>query len=127
MTFPTTSNPVRLVSLLPHAIDVQGTAERFTLHPSGTVARLTETELDRHTVDADGLQAEVATIRMDQAAELPSPVEGTLYVVSRVVALLNSDRPDLLAPGKPIRDESGKTLAVQGLVRIEAPQGSERD
>lgn len=48
-------------------------------------------------------------------AGLPSPIEGTRYIVSRIVAEACPERADLLFPGPAIRDGQGRVVGCDGL------------
>jgi hypothetical protein len=53
--------------------------------------------------------------RSEKLVDLPPPRPGTRYVVSRVTALAERDRGDLVFPFGEIRDEHGRVTAAQGL------------
>ena len=46
---------------------------------------------------------------------LPSPREGVMYVVSKIVASANPDREDLLLVWNTVRDERGSVIGCRGL------------
>ena len=46
---------------------------------------------------------------------LPAPVEGTILIVSALVAEACPDRADLVSPGEAVRDADGKIVGARGL------------
>ena len=46
---------------------------------------------------------------------LPPPKDGTLYIVSKIVAMANPRRKDLLMVWDTVRDDSGKVIGCRGL------------
>lgn len=49
---------------------------------------------------------------------LPDPIEGTIYIVSALVAQLTKDRNDLYLPGNIVRDSRGKIIGCLNLCKI---------
>ena len=101
---------MKFVNLTPHAISLNcGT----TFPPSGIVARVST----RHTpFDGDG----IAELSFGEVADLPDPEEGTIYIVSGLVASA-AKRADVVSPatGHPdtVRNEKGHIVSVPGFVR----------
>ena len=61
--------------------------------------------------DLDGVSVEVVVF--GQVEGLPAPQPGVYYIVSGLVLSAASDRPDLLAPGQPVRDEAGRVIGCK--------------
>lgn len=53
-----------------------------------------------------------------ETMDLPPERPGTWLVVSRIVAVANPDRDDLLVPGGHIRDHRGQVCAARWLERV---------
>lgn len=105
-----------LVNLTPHAINIcdeSGTVYR-TVEPSGTLARVsTRTE----TIgDIDGIP--VTTTVFGEVVGLPEPSEGTIYLVSSLVAQNVPERGDVYIPNESVRDERGLIIGCRSLGRI---------
>lgn len=82
-----------------------------SIAPSGIVARCSQSE---EIVGAiDGIQITKQTF--GEVSGLPAPVEGTYYIVSRLVAQAATGRTDLLVPGPCIKGEDGRPIGCNGL------------
>ncbi len=105
---------MRLVNLTPHALNVRkadGTS--IEIPPSGTVARRS---VERVVVgEVDGIT--VYATKFGQLEGLPEPAEGTIYIVSALAAQACADRHDVLVPGEAIRDDNGRVVGCNGLVK----------
>lgn len=108
---------MRLVNLTPHVLNVRKADGTFLeLPPSGTVARRS---VERVVVgDVDGIT--VYATKFGQLEGLPEPSEDTVFIVSALAAQACGDRDDVLVPGEAIRDEAGRVVGCDGLVRAEA-------
>lgn len=112
---------VNLVNLTPHAITLRvGGVD--TAYPSEGVARVGSTPGER--IPDQGLPLYTAPT-WGEVEGLPGPKDGTIYIVSSVVAAHCGGRPDVFAPGtgpkdEAIRDDEGQVVAVTRL--IQSPQ-----
>ena len=101
------------VNLTPHAIVLNNGQ---TIPASGVVARVKQTTTD---FDADG----VAVATWGEIENLPQPNEGTIYIVSGLVASAAHGRTDVVSPAtnhpQTKRDENGHILSVPGFIRTE--------
>lgn len=111
---------VSLVNLTAHPVVVFDSDGGVVLRiePAGPVARIAQIIQAEGVLDVDG--ALVPVSKMAYAAEielLPAPVEGTAYVVSRVLA--NAvPRPDLFFPADEVRDAQGAIVGCRGLAQM---------
>ena len=98
------------INLTPHAIVLN---DGRVFEPSGAVARVTSTHSEFNN---DG----VCRAEFGEVQNLPAPVDGTIYIVSGMVASA-TDRDDVVAPatGHPEakRNEKGQIASVPGFVR----------
>ena len=106
---------ITFINMTPHAIVLHaehgfGQTEITTFPPSGEVARAAE-----RRVEVGGLgYARVEKVEYGRVEGLP-PVQPNVYlIVSGLVLAAAPDRPDLLAPGRPIRDEAGNIVGCKG-------------
>ena len=104
----------------PHYI----TEERsYSLPPSGTVARC---KVDRKEVDSfilediDGwdITVPITSARFGEVEGLPEPQEGTIYIVSNLVAQAVPDREDVFFPDDIVRDSQGNIIGCRALGKI---------
>jgi len=100
------------VNLTPHALNVHTTEGVITIAPSGSVARVA-------TVETPGLPVGgIPTVftSYGEVTGLPAPTEGTIYIVSGMVASA-APRGDVMSPGPLVRDEGGRPVGCRGLRR----------
>ena len=116
---------MNIVNLTPHDIVLVGSETMGTV-PSSGVCRVATTP--GALTDVPGIPVPVAGAPTFGAIEgLPSPVEGTVFIVSGMVAsaLVQQgirNRPDVLVPGTgpndgAVRDAEGRIVGVTRLVR----------
>lgn len=101
---------MKTINLTPHIVRLNDGRE---LPPSGTVARVASTYTD---FDTDF----IASVKFGPVQGLPAPVDGTLYVVSALVAQAAA-RPDVVSPasGHPEAVRvGGQVWSVPGFVRM---------
>ena len=105
---------MKLMNLTPHALNVRKADGTFLeLPPSGTVARRS---VERIVVgEIDGIT--IYATKFGQLEGLPEPSDGTVYIVSALAAQACADRHDVLVPGEAIRDDNGRVVGCNGLVR----------
>jgi hypothetical protein len=116
---------MNLVNLTPHNINLR-TAEgaEIVIPASGTVARVATTPGTLTSIE--GCPVPVATPTVFGAVEgLPAPTEGTLFIVSALVAGRCAGRPDVVSPGTgpndgAVRNEKGHIVAVTRLIQAGA-------
>jgi len=106
---------MNIVNLTPHAITVQGTdGEKTTFQPSGTLARVSQTQQSAGKIGAFELRRNT----FGDVEGIPAPAADTFYIVSAIV-LSASDRPDLIAPDtgpSAIRNDKGQIEAVRAFI-----------
>lgn len=97
------------VNLTPHAIVLN---DGNSFPPSGDVARVTASYT---AFDERG----VAKVTFGEVSSLPEPVDGTLYIVSALVAQA-AKRDDVVSPAtghaEAVRNEKGHIVSVPGFV-----------
>ncbi|NBW12400.1 MAG: hypothetical protein EBR82_30645 [Caulobacteraceae bacterium] len=100
-----------IINLTPHPINLHrkdGTV--LTFPPSGAIARVSET---RYRVGRI-LDADVEIVEYDKPQNLPDELPDVWYIVSGIVLAAAPKRPDLLAPGQPVRDDNGMIVGCKG-------------
>ena len=101
-----------LINLTPHTLTLQGGTDPVVLPPSPPAARISVTQTPLAPVA--GLPVVAAV--MGEVENLPEPVPGIGYVVSRLVFEACPSRRDVFAPGAPLANKSGVVIGAQGLV-----------
>ena len=106
-----------LVNLTPHDITIRLEDGDRIIPASGTVARVTTSQVPAGTVDGIPVSAQT----FGQIEGLPDPQDGVVFVVSAIVlaAAKEAGRTDVVAPdtARAIRDDAGRIVAVPGLVK----------
>lgn len=102
-------------NMTPHAVnfvDQDGDILR-TVEPSGTVARVS---VKTETIGKiDGIP--VTSSVYGEIENLPEPEEGTVFIVSSLVAG-RTDREDVFIPNESVRDEQGRIIGCRSLGRV---------
>lgn len=98
------------VNLTPHTVNIQGQGGR-DIAPSGAVARCSQSNVLVREIDG----IPVTRQTFGKVEGLPAPVEGTFYIVSRMVASACPNRRDLVIPGPLVRNEQGQPVGCDGL------------
>lgn len=134
----------RIVNLTPHAITIVSTSGEVEILPEPTPARVSSApgkQLQSTGCGCDagcdacggefsvpltaGGAALMAAPTWGEVEGLPEPQEGTIYVVSSLVAARCAGRRDVFSPGTGpndgcVRDEKGRIVGVTRL--IQAPR-----
>ena len=113
-----------LVNLTPHDINIKMSDEEgfFTIAPSGVVARCKTEYNTVAQVVAGGDTFNIRERYFNEPQDLPEPKEGTLYIVSRIVAeAMSGVRNDLLMVDGVIRDENGRPIGCEAFARWPNP------
>lgn len=102
----------RIVNLCPHPIQIispWNSSEIITLPQSGNIARKDKRPDDIEKHAGFPIVREI----YGEIYGLPDEEEGTLYVVSApVLSVLNDSRKDVVALGKQIKDQLGKSVSA---------------
>ena len=111
---------IKVVNLTPHAITLRAGNGSDVLLPSEGVARVSTTPGIDTGVVAGGVPGFSAP-SFGAVEGLPAPQQGTLYVVSAIVAARVSGRTDVVSPGTgpadgAIRNDAGQIVAVTRLI-----------
>lgn len=108
------NSDVKLINLTPHEITVMWDSgvRRF---PSQGVARVDDLAADSDSIDG----IPVVSVSPFDIYGLPEEEEGTVFIVSRILAqALVGEREDLVFPFGEIRDDRGRIEAVRSLARF---------
>ena len=107
---------MKMINLTPHEInfvDGNGTL-LLTVEPSGQLARVSV---------RTGTVGEIGGIPVTQSVfgeveGLPAPEDGTIYIVSALVAGRVPDRRDVFIPNESVRDDKGRIVGCKSLGRV---------
>jgi len=119
---------MKLVNLTPHPLTLQGEDGQVTVPPSGKVARVIEEQRASALLAFQGDKVDdlipiysvpLVDLSVRKVVDLPDPEDGTLYIVSRPVALaLAGTRADVVVPDDFVRDDQGRIIAARRLARL---------
>ena len=109
-----------LVNLTPHPIAIYGNSPledgpAEVIPPSGIVTRLAAIELG---TQYPAPLTSYELVQYGAAHDLPQPEDGTLFIVSLVVALAVRGRDDLLAPYVEVRNGEGTMVGCRYLQKV---------
>ncbi len=108
-------NGVNFVNLTPHAITIIiSDSKQLTIPASGLIARVSQ--IEEILPPIAGIPVIRATL--GEVEGLPSPIKGTVYIVSALTAGAISGRDDVYVPGDLIRDTDGQPVGCRGLKKI---------
>lgn len=107
---------MKIANLTPHAINFvsnNGTP-LLTVEPSGQLARVS---VRTETIgDIGGIP--VTQSVFGEVEGLPAPEDGTIYIVSSLVAGRVPDRHDVFIPNESVRDDKGRIIGCKSLGRV---------
>ncbi|MGH4014474.1 MAG: hypothetical protein ACRDSL_11245 [Pseudonocardiaceae bacterium] len=110
---------MKLRNLTPHPLTIITDAGSVHLMPEpGIRPRVDEARTVTEPVFVEEMAVPTVRVVGGGAVDLPEPVPGTLFVVSRVIAETCPGRTDLLVPYDLVRDESGRVVACRCLARF---------
>lgn len=105
-----------IINLTPHEVsfvDAEGTIV-LSVEPSGTVARVSSRTVQTGTLN--GLP--VTQTEFGEVQDLPEQKDGTVYLVSSLVAQRVPERRDVFIPAESVRDSAGRIIGCRSLGRI---------
>lgn len=107
---------MKFVNLTPHAINfVNNDGETIlTVEPSGELARVVTQTFTIGYVDG----IPVTATDFGEVEGLPEKEEGTVFLVSSLVAQRCKDRNDVFIPNESVRDDKGRIIGCKSLGRV---------
>lgn len=113
---------MKLLNCTPHNVTIltAGGHYRLTLVPSGIVPRVQLVEeFEGMLPISEGVSVLMYHTYAEATIEdLPDAVEGTMYVVSRLVAETARGRRDLLIPHDAMRDDQDRIVGCRALATV---------
>lgn len=108
---------IKIVNLTPHAVTVFSGGKQLVFPPVATPARVEMTRQPAGQVNS----IPVVRVLVGEVVNLPEPDEGTMFVVSRVVAEACPSRHDLLVTDGAVRDQQGSVVGCTGFAACDTP------
>lgn len=109
---------MKIVNLTPHTITLVTESGNIVVDPSGTLARVRATTVRIGEVDVNGIKVPLTSTRYSNVEGLPAPEEGTLYIVSSLVAGRVTERDDVVIPNESVRDDKGRIIGCKSLGHV---------
>ena len=112
---------IKLVNKTPHVLNlVTEDGTKISLEPVLPTPRVSSSSVKTasYTItDSNGIEHTVIREApvFGEVVDLPEPQEGTIYVVSMLVAARAVGRNDLVFPGRQLRNEAGQVIGCAGL------------
>ena len=112
---------VTLVNKTPHVLNlITEDGAKISLEPVLPTPRVSSSSVKTaaYTItDSNGIKHTVIREApvFGEVVDLPEPQEGTIYVVSMLVAARAVGRNDLVSPGRQLRNEAGQVIGCAGL------------
>ena len=103
-----------IVNLTPHTLNFVFNGMTVDIAPSGAIARVSSKETSMDPING----IPVFHTEYGEIENLPAPCEGTVYVVSSLVAARCPERADVFVPGRPIRDAQERIIGSAGLSHV---------
>jgi len=103
----------KIINKTPHAVYIlkEDNSVLRVFPKSNGMIRVPETNEDIGTID--GIPISCTT--WGETTDVPSPKQGTFYIVSQLVRNALPDRPDLLVPKQVVRDNDGNIIGCKRL------------
>lgn len=115
----TTTTIKNLTNLTPHAVTMLlDNNQQIIIPPSGQLARVTSHTVAVGEVLCDGKKIPVTGTSYGEVEGLPAPSEGTIYIVSSLVASRCKERTDVFIPNESVRDDQGRIIGCRSLGRV---------
>jgi len=111
-------NNVKVINCTPHDVTIITTKGNITFPRSGIIPRLTEQQKKINSINSNGIKIDIMEKSFLEPEGLPEPQEGTIYIVSALVAGAVKHRDDLVIPNDTIRDDQGRIIGCKNLARI---------
>src|SRR5690606_34225547 len=112
------TNNVKVVNCTPHDVNLITENGSITFPRSGIIPRLTEQQVKINSVIVNGIEIDIMKKSFLEPEGLPEPQEGTIFIVSALVAGAVKNRDDLVIPNDIIRDDKGNIIGCKNLARI---------
>jgi len=104
-----------IVNLTPHDITVISQGKSIVFPKFPTSARVSSKTEFLTNFETPEMRVPLTQVVFGELEGLPDPIEGTFYIVSRIVREAAKDRTDLLVPQGLIRDENGQPIGCESL------------
>ena len=110
---------MQIVNLTPHAITFVGDGKELVIKPSGSIARVAAKTVDTGSISSpEGFVIPTTATQYGEVEGLPEAKDGTIYIVSSLVASRVRERKDVFIPNESIRDDAGRIIGCRSLGHV---------
>ena len=109
---------MKIINCTPHDVNIITESGNITFPRSGVIPRLTEQQVKINSINSNGIEIDIMKKSFLEPEGLPEPKEGTIFIVSALVAGAVKDRDDLVVPNDTIRDGEGRIVGCKNLAKI---------
>lgn len=108
---------MKIVNLTPHPLNMMVNDQELIIESSGQ-ARASTSRQQIDQIELNGLTIPINTTTFGDVEGLPEPQEGTVYVVSMLVAQALPNRKDLLIVDDTVRDAQGRIVGAKAFAKL---------
>lgn len=109
---------MKAINMTPHDIILINGGQKVVIKASGMLARVSTETVRTGEVSVDGMAIPTTETRFGEVEGLPAPEDGTVFVVSSLVAQRCKNRNDVFIPNESIRDDKGRIIGCRSLGRV---------
>lgn len=109
---------MKIMNLTPHTINLISGDKNVPIEPSGTIARVSVSRQQVATVDVDGVTFPINKNLFGEITDLPDSIDGTIFIVSAIVANACKERNDLVIVDEAVRNEAGQIIGAKALAKV---------
>ena len=109
---------VKVVNMTPHDIVFVNGDQQVVIKASGMLARVSTETIRTGEVNVNGMAIPLTETRFGEVEGLPAPEDGTVFVVSSLVAQRCKNRNDVFIPNESVRDDKGRIIGCRSLGRV---------
>lgn len=109
---------VKVVNMTPHDIVFLNGDQQVVIKASGMLARVSTETVRTGEVSVNGMAIPTTETRFGEVEGLPAPEEGTIFIVSSLVAQRCRNRSDIFIPNESVRDDKGRIIGCRSLGRV---------
>lgn len=109
---------MKAINMTPHDISLINGDQQVVIKASGMLARVSTETIRTGEVSVDGMAIPTTETRFGEVEGLPAPEEGTIFIVSSLVAQRCRNRSDIFIPNESVRDDKGRIIGCRSLGRV---------
>ena len=109
---------MEVINMPPHDITLINGGQKVVIKASGMLARVSSETVKTGEISVNGMTIPLTETRFGEVEGLPAPEDGTIYIVSSIVAQRCKDRRDIFVPNESARDKQGRIIGCRSWWRV---------